>query len=358
MANEEHLAILRQGWRVWNAWRMENNTVRPDLIEANLHRADLSEVNLSRANLSRATLDRADLAYADLSEANLHQANLIEADLVWANLSKASLSSAVLEAADFSWANLSEADLREADLIGANLYRADLSLADLYLANFEDTHLNDLDLRTAKGLEKVIHSGPSSIGMNTLYRSKGQIPDIFLRGCGLPDSFIKYLPSLIGALQPLQYYSCFISYSGANEEFARRLHERMQQAGLRVWFAPHDLKGGRKLYDQIDDAIRIYDKLILVLSESSICSGWVETELRKAFEKERRENRRTLFPIGLVEYATLESWRLPDSSSGKDLAEEVRGYFVPDFSQWKEHDAFEAAFARLLADLKVSTEVR
>jgi hypothetical protein len=37
----------------------------------------------------------------------------------------------------------------------------------------------------------------------------------------------------------------------------------------------------------------------------------------------------------------------PDSDTGEDLAEEVRKYHIPDFSNWKNHDAFERAFARL-----------
>ena len=45
-----------------------------------------------------------------------------------------------------------------------------------------------------------------------------------------------------------------------------------------------------------------------------------------------------------------------DPRTGKDLAEEVREYFIPDFSNWKDHDAFEAAFARLLRDLKKADE--
>jgi hypothetical protein len=28
---------------------------------------------------------------------------------------------------------------------------------------------------------------------------------------------------------------------------------------------------------------------------------------------------------------------------------------IPDFSKWKDHDAFEAAFARLIEDLKATT---
>jgi hypothetical protein len=34
------------------------------------------------------------------------------------------------------------------------------------------------------------------------------------------------------------------------------------------------------------------------------------------------------------------------------LAVEIREYFIPDFSKWKDKDSFEAAFAHLLRDLK------
>ena len=66
----------------------------------------------------------------------------------------------------------------------------------------------------------------------------------FLRGCGVPEDFITDLPSLIGTMQPIQYQSCFISYSSQDDEFARRLHEKMRGEKLRVWFAPEDMQGG------------------------------------------------------------------------------------------------------------------
>lgn len=43
-----------------------------------------------------------------------------------------------------------------------------------------------------------------------------------------------------------------------------------------------------------------------------------------------------------------------DSDPGEDLAEEVRKYHFPDFSNWKSHAAFERAFARLENDLRAS----
>ena len=173
-----------------------------------------------------------------------------------------------------------------------------------------------------------------------------------MQGCGVPDPLIVNLHSLLGAMQPFQFYSCFLSHSSADKDFARRLHSRMRDEGLRVWFDEVDMQSGKKLHEQIEDAIRLYDKLLLVLSPASMNSEWVRTELRKAFKQERREGKRKLFPIGLVPYATVREWECFDADHGKDLAVEVREYFIPDFTNWKDAVAFEAAFARLLRDLK------
>jgi len=214
------------------------------------------------------------------------------------------------------------------------------------------TNFADVDLSTVKGLETILHIGPSTVGVDTLYRSGGKIPEGFLRGCGVPEEFITYLPSLIGAQQAIQFYSCFISYSHQDEDFAQRLYGKLRDAGLRVWYAPEDMRGGRKLHEQIEDAIRVHDKLLLVLSEHSLGSEWVMTEIRKARKAERREGRRKLFPIRLVDFERLRDWECFDADSGKDLGVELREYFIPDFQHWKDHDAFEAGAARLLKDLR------
>jgi hypothetical protein len=96
----------------------------------------------------------------------------------------------------------------------------------------------------------------------------------------------------------------------------------------------------------------LHDRLLLVLSESSMQSEWVMNEIQRARETEVREGRRKLFPITIVEFDKVKAWRRFDADTGKDLAKEVREYFIPDFSNWKEHDAFEKAFERLLRDLK------
>ncbi len=151
--------------------------------------------------------------------------------------------------------------------------------------------------------------------------------------------------------QPFQYYSCFISYSTHDQEFAERLHADLQAKGVRCWFAPHDIRGGEEIQEQIDSAIRLHDRVLLILSESSMNSNWVQTELGKTLKREKDEGKRVLYPVRLVSFETLQGWQYIDSS-GVDLAEKIRRYFIPDFSNWKDHDSYQAAFGRLLSDLK------
>lgn len=356
MANKEHVVILKQGAEVWNRWRRETKE-RPaldradlrhtNLIDANLSHGNLREVDLRSANLMDANLDGADLDGADASHANLSHANLSYAKLNRAKLADANLSSADLTHADLSYANLSNADLNFANLSLADLHGTDLQNASVGFTTFANS-----DLSKIKGLDLIRHYGPSTIGIDTIYESGGKIPETFLRGCGVPESFITQIQSLVGAEDGIQFYSCFISYSSKEEEFAKRLHGKMRDAHLRVWFAPEDIQGGKKLHEQIETAIRVYDKLLIVLSESSLQSEWVMTELRKARKAERQTGKRKLFPVRLVEFDTLRDWECFDADSGKDLAVELREYFIPHFSNWKDHDQFEAAFSRLLKDLR------
>ena len=151
MANLEHLELLRQGVRVWNAWRTKAPLVRADLIEADFSGANLSGANLRRACLKRADLDGAnrcgadlggaDLIAAVLSRANLDRANLCGADLGLAYLTDAHLSGANLDGANLVGAYLGGAHLNGANLNGANLDGASLHRAVLLGANLTDAKL-------------------------------------------------------------------------------------------------------------------------------------------------------------------------------------------------------------------------
>lgn len=307
MANKEHVQILKKGVEAWKQWRDANPLTEPEL----------HGVSLRRAGLGGAYLGGADLRGAYFREANLRGANLVGADLRGANFREAALM----------WANLS----------GANVCGA--KFADSFIAY---TIFGDLDLSEAEGLEHVDHRGPSIIGLDTFYKSKGNIPETFLRGAGVPDNFIQYMHSLTG--QAFEYYSCFISYSSKDQEFADRIYADLQARGVRCWLATEDLKIGDPFRQVIDDAIRRYDKLMVVLSETSVASTWVESEVEAALERERRGVSTTLFPIRLDE-AVMKT----DHAWAADIR---RKRHMGDFSQWQDHNSYQKTFQRLLRDLQ------
>jgi hypothetical protein len=163
------------------------------------------------------------------------------------------------------------------------------------------------------------------------------------------------LPDLSN-VSPIQFYSCFISHSSKDQLFTELLHADLHNQGVHCYYASENLKGGERLYPQTDLAIRVYEKLLVVLSEHSMNSEWVKTEIRQCRKDERRENRRKLFPIRLVDMETIKSWDFFDSDSGEDLAVSIRENFIPDFSNWEDRNSYKKALNRLLEDLKASVE--
>jgi uncharacterized protein YjbI with pentapeptide repeats len=317
VANEGQLEIIRKGVEAWNEWRKANPELLPDLSGAHLVQVFLGGANFSGADLSRA----------DFSNANLSSADLRETSVIGANL---------------SLVRLSRADLRGADLRGTNLTGAILDETDLGGSIAGVTFFSRGDLSKTQGLETVRHSAPSEISISTIYLSQGKIPFEFLRGAGVPDNFIEYMRFLNGAT--FELYSCFISYSSRDQEFAEQLHADLRKKNVRCWFAPEDLKIGDKLRPAFDEAIRVHDKLMVLLSENSVSSPWVEKEVETAFEKERQEKRTVLFPIRLDDSVmeTKEAW----------AADIRRGRHIGDFRDWKNQDSYKKAFDRLLRDLK------
>lgn len=364
MADQMQLELIKQGVSAWNGWRSDeaSSSIKTDLkgaflSKANLGWTNLMEADLSDADLSEANFHRANLIGADLRDANLMDSKFFEASLTKAKLNRsrlrrtrflharlagADLTEADLSAASILGTKLQGAILRDARLTGASLRRVNLDGADLSGAKFNDTILVDLDLGKCIGLEKCIHEGPSIIDIRTLQRS-GSLPLVFLRGVGLPDKFIEYIPSIME--QSIQMYSCFISYSAKDEDFAQRLYADLQARGVRCWFAPNDLRIGAKILDALDQAIRLRDKLLLILSEASLASEWVEDEVTKAFAEERQRGAAVLFPIRLDNaiFNTNEAWALKLRDNRN----------IGNFTEWKDHDAYQKALGRLLRDLQI-----
>jgi len=327
MANPEHVRIVKQGAEAIAEWRKRNPRERLDLTgadlrganlsAADLHAADLSGANLRGANLSAANLHEADLSGADLGAANLHEAdlsgaNLSAADLTWADFSIADLAGVNLGAANLILADLSGANLAGANLIMANLSAANLSAANLSAANLGGANLRqanlaganlanaqckytvfaDVDLSETKGLETVVHRGPSTVGIDTIFRSKGRIPAVFLRGCGVAENLIKVLPQI---LAEVRYYSSFIAYGEPDKDFAERLYKELSGRAISCWMYAMDQTPGRRTWQEIAEKRRTAERMIVLCSAAAL----VRDGVKKEIEEQMDEDPEKIIPISL-----------------------------------------------------------
>lgn len=215
--------------------------------------------------------------------------------------------------------------------------------ADLRDALVHHTIFARINLREVRGLTELNHHGPSYVELPTVQLPQDGSALHFLRGCGVPDEWIDDYRARM--MHPIQYHSCFISYSSKDEILAHRLHADLQDKGVRCWFAPHDMKIGDKIRARIDEAIHLQDKLLLILSAASVASDWVEHEVEMALAKERKEKRSVLFPIR-VDRAILDQ----EDHGWPALVRHER--HIGDFTHWTDPKEYQQAFDRLLRDLK------
>jgi uncharacterized protein YjbI with pentapeptide repeats len=398
MSNQEQLEILKQGVDTWNKWRDEHNDLKIDISGANFIEAKLNQVNFRGCDLSYANLNgvdlkssnlqyariynadlrsadfsEADLCHASFKEANLRKANLHKAKLLLTNLDTVNLREADLSCANFVGAKITDTDLRKANLVkadlsNANFYKIDLRVAKLGYTNLENVSIGsatygNTDLRETIGLETIHHTAPSFVDTQTLQLSKGKIPGIFLRGCGLSDWEIEsaklYNPDLtneeivriqycifdLRAAQAIQISPLFISCSHADTPFVNRIDQALTAKGVRFWRDIHDAKAGR-LETQIDLAIRQNPTVLLILSKNSIKSDWVEHEVRHARKLEKELGRDALCPIALD-----DAWK--SSPWPERVMEQIMEYNILDFSGWQDTSTFDSKFAKLLSGLEI-----
>ncbi|RMG35880.1 MAG: TIR domain-containing protein [Planctomycetota bacterium] len=370
MANPKHLDLLKQGRKAVLQWRQKHPDKMLDLTDADLRDFELRGLPLRNADLVGSDLSGCDLmgtsfSGADLTRARLEGCRLIKADLYAATLFKASFAGADLSGAylrrvrsqsvDFGECRLVKADLRDGDfsgscfvgarLLGADLTRAVVDGADFSRAEFGWTILASMDIHEAVGLQDVRHVGPSSIGIDTLYRSQVAIPVEFLQAAGVAQPLLDRLAELRG--EPLHAARFFIRHVREESAFAQKLHEALQAAGLRCWL---DLRPPKQPTGQVD--FELPDDLILMCaSKYSLTSWWCEETIETALKREqqfarrRRPPRCTLFPLSLDGFMFSGDWQNPHE---KQIAQRAI-----DFVGWRRNATkFEQSLAVLLERIR------
>jgi hypothetical protein len=231
------------------------------------------------------------------------------------------------------------------------------------LGSSRGTTFADNNLSSNSRLETTKHEGPSHISTNTLVKSKGIIPEAFLRGCGLSDWEIEsaklYKPDLsneqindiqyrlhdLRVRQAIQISPLFISYNHSDGAFVDAIEKLLTVQGVRFWRDIHHATAGR-LDKQVDRAISLNDTMLIILSANSVNSDWVEYEVDKAREKEKLSGKDTLCPVALD-----GSWK--DCRWSGPLRKQIEKYRILDFANWHDAAHFHKMFGKLLEGLNL-----
>ena len=397
MAEPQHSALAKQGseaiarWREERYWRRlrldlsgaslsgarlvnadlsRDDLSRIDLTNSDLRRADLSRANLQSAHLWRsnlahsnltgadlagATLGRANLSGSSLQGADLRRVDLTLADLSGANLLSANLAGANLTGANLSWASLNEADLRNArmtstiltmadltgvDLRGAHLIRALLDSAVLSEALLEITLFADCDMSRVIGLETVVHSGPSIIGLDTLARSKGLIPPVFLHQAGVDRALIDIQDQFRQSAQMEPRVLLVGSYQDA--VLTRRFQEDLRASGIPCWsMEPDDESAILANEDPLGRAI-FYDRLVLVCSAHSLENSHTSRFFNQLAGNGTAGMGQTILPVATDDLLYARQDR---------LCQALRQLTTLDLRGWEEEEVYHRGVEQLVVAL-------
>lgn len=117
------------------------------------------------------------------------------------------------------------------------------------------------------------------------------------------------------------FRNAFISYGRADSKaFATKLHQRLVEAGMEIWFDQNDIPLGVDFQNQIDDGIEKADNFLFIIAPHSINSPYCGKEINLALRRNKR-----IIPLLHVEQITQEIWQ--QRNPGREV------------SDWEEYKA-------------------
>ena len=98
---------------------------------------------------------------------------------------------------------------------------------------------------------------------------------------------------------------------------------------------------------EVDRAVRVYDKLVVICSDAALKAEPVIREIERALQREGREKKEVLFPITIDD--AVFSW-------DHELQADVVRKNIGDFRNWRNVDSYKKSLHRLIRDLRPSPD--
>lgn len=383
MANNEHLEVFCAGNDELRKWLSQNDPKEFDLSGADLSAFRITGQRFRKLNLSKAKLSGLHLEFCTIHCLVMNEtasndltlvAGLVQSAILtdsrhhgglWGDLHILNPSADRAKFTRSKMHNLTvrEGSFRQADFVECSLYGTLFDGTNLDGANFAQSKLSGTSFTGAcslvgtRGLDATRSIAPSSISTDTLAKSVGSLPDHFLAGIGLSDweiefnklhasdlnsravEDIAYKVAQLRTQSPIQLESLFVSYSHLDRSFVDKLCERLKTERIAFFRDSNDLVAG-PLEKQLSRAMRLNPTVVIVLSQNSVASDWVEWEANEARSIEKELGRPVLCPIALDDRWKTATWPGP-------LKMQMTKYHILPFNEWENAARFDEAYAKL-----------
>lgn len=165
---------------------------------------------------------------------------------------------------------------------------------------------------------------------------------------GLPFPSDERSLGLLAAGLQTDTRTCFLSYNSEDTDFVRVLFNELLTHRFLCWFAPErpempsiDRIDNETLELRLTEAIYSSRVVLVIISDHSIKSRWVNFEVSKAIEKNRSATIPQLIGLRIEESNVAASWILPL----------IKNHLLLDFKNWRDGHWFSNRVAELASQL-------
>ena len=128
-------------------------------------------------------------------------------------------------------------------------------------------------------------------------------------------------------------YDVFLSRNAKDKPRVGRLSERLEQAGLLVWFDEWNVRSGDLTALKVDQGLEQSRVLVLCIFPNALISGWAVQEQRTATHRDPANAGRRFIPLLLTDYelaGTLRRYKYVDFRKESEAA-----HTNPQRGRWK-----------------------